>query len=1071
MTKIVFTLCMLLVAVGSNAQRNFVPNGSFEHVDDCQIVHSLSGIMEGWYDYLRGGSSDAFTTCSVPPGVPSNAAGYQVPDQGNNYVGIFTSYNSNNGILMSETICRVIRPLLINRPCEVSMSVSKARTSVNEPSTDGFGVFFFNQGPASIPGAYQPAYMVPQVSYSSYGPVSDTANWTRLVKTYTPDSAYDHMVISTFSTALNHRAYYYIDSVVITQALNVDIGEILDTALCVGQTITVPYMVLANVFAPGNVFTLQLSDAIGSFTNPVNLAAVTSVNSGQFTFSIPLNTPPGTGYRMRVRSSNIIDSSAVNFYNISIANNIPVFPVAASNSPVCTGGKIQLSATTTTTPAWWRWTGANGFTSTLADPAIYNVTLANAGDYIVESYNGCGSKKDTTTVVVNMTPAQINSPTALALCEKAVIALTSSNSSPGVTWLWTGPNGYSATQQNPAIPNATTGMAGKYYVTATLNGCITKDSTNVLIRTSPIVTASNDTAVCNGQPVSFGATSNMPGVIWSWTGPNNFTSSQQLPVIPVTTMSSTGDYVITITEPAYSCKDTDTVYVLIKPTPVGFSATATTPVCGGQPINLVGNTSSTGVTFTWSGPSYSSSLQSPTIVNSTTAMSGDYELIANLNGCILKDTVTVEVKPTPTVTASSNFNICEGMPINMLASSNEPAATFGWAGPLGFTANTAITVRSNSTVPMSGNYVVTAALNGCSSQYTLPVVVNPQPILPTVSSNSIACDTLKLFATGSIGASYYWNGPGGYTSNQQNPFIEPASPAHNGTYTVFSTLGPCVSAGVNVQASVHPRPYLGAYASPNDTVCDGTVVTFVTVPMNGIQNPQFQWFKNGVEVAGQTSLTYVGAYATGDKFYCRTYAQDLCNNNITLYSNEISMVVQPIVNSLSASISSVPAIPQPGQPINFKCDVVSGGYTPQFQWRKNGQDILGAIHANWSANNLAPYDEITCHVTSSDPCATPKETVAAKVIINFPTTVNDVNTDNGISIYPNPNSGNFTIESKTHKVTEVELLNSIGQKVYSLKADGKALNISLPASLANGIYTLKLNTEAGIHQQRITLQR
>ena len=45
------------------------------------------------------------------------------------------------------------------------------------------------------------------------------------------------------------------------------------------------------------------------------------------------------------------------------------------------------------------------------------------------------------------------------------------NSSPDVSYSWTGPNSFSSSLQNPSIPNATQLEAGTYYVTVSLGGC------------------------------------------------------------------------------------------------------------------------------------------------------------------------------------------------------------------------------------------------------------------------------------------------------------------------------------------------------------------------------------------------------------------------------------------------------------------------------------------------------------------------------------------------------------------------------------------------------------------------
>jgi hypothetical protein len=47
----------------------------------------------------------------------------------------------------------------------------------------------------------------------------------------------------------------------------------------------------------------------------------------------------------------------------------------------------------------------------------------------------------------------------------------------GATYSWTGPNGFTSTNQNPSIANATIAAAGDYSVTATIGDCTSVPAT------------------------------------------------------------------------------------------------------------------------------------------------------------------------------------------------------------------------------------------------------------------------------------------------------------------------------------------------------------------------------------------------------------------------------------------------------------------------------------------------------------------------------------------------------------------------------------------------------------------
>lgn len=81
-------------------------------------------------------------------------------------------------------------------------------------------------------------------------------------------------------------------------------------------------------------FTAQLSNSAGSFSNPTTIGSVTSTNAGTIAATIPNGTTVGTGYKVRLISSNP-----------SITNN-PSKPFEVlSVCPAPCAGLLTLSST------------------------------------------------------------------------------------------------------------------------------------------------------------------------------------------------------------------------------------------------------------------------------------------------------------------------------------------------------------------------------------------------------------------------------------------------------------------------------------------------------------------------------------------------------------------------------------------------------------------------------------------------------------------------------------------------------------------------------------------------------
>jgi len=81
-----------------------------------------------------------------------------------------------------------------------------------------------------------------------------------------------------------------------------------------------------GTFTAGNVYTAQLSDATGSFTNPLNIGTLSSVaNSGSISITIPANSITGSGYIIRVISDNpLITGSNSAAFTITQVDPCPV---------------------------------------------------------------------------------------------------------------------------------------------------------------------------------------------------------------------------------------------------------------------------------------------------------------------------------------------------------------------------------------------------------------------------------------------------------------------------------------------------------------------------------------------------------------------------------------------------------------------------------------------------------------------------------------------------------------------------------------------------------------------------
>jgi PKD repeat protein len=235
-------------------------------------------------------------------------------------------------------------------------------------------------------------------------------------------------------------------------------------------------------------------------------------------------------------------------------------PVVSSNSPVCAGSSVELSATALP-GATYQWSGPGGFSSTEQNPEIPGASAMHEGVYsLVVTLSGCTSAPITTEVSVQSGPSVTpgsNSP----LCEGSALQLTAS-SLPGATYSWTGPAGFESAEQNPLISAVTPAQGGLYFVTPTVNGC-TGVASSLLVTVNAGGVSSFVYSPSNpipGTQVTFTPTIAGNSYSWSFEDGTPISSSAEN---PSATWSTAGPHDVTLTASQNGCSTTTTVSLYV----------------------------------------------------------------------------------------------------------------------------------------------------------------------------------------------------------------------------------------------------------------------------------------------------------------------------------------------------------------------------------------------------------------------------------------------------------------------------------------------------------------------------
>ncbi|MCZ8284399.1 MAG: hypothetical protein O9353_03000, partial [Bacteroidia bacterium] len=300
-----------------------------------------------------------------------------------------------------------------------------------------------------------------------------------------------------------------------------------------------------------------------------------------------------------------------------VVNANPTATASANPNVICVGGTINLNAGGGT---GYTWSGPNGYNNATQNPSIPNAGSANVGDYTVTvtDANSCSSTAVASVTIVTL-PSFTLTTNGANICYGQTIQFNA-GSGP-FTYSWAGPGSYTvANSTNPTIPNATTSNSGTYTVTASAGSCASSQTLAVNVYPQIMANASAAAYVlCAGSVANLSGTG---GGTYSWTGPNNFSSTNQNPQFPSIQANEAGIYTLTVTDNTTNCTAIDTVQLQVNAAPTLLS-TSGDSTCYGQQLSLAANFG-TGVTVNW----YSDAA----LTNLVQANSNTYQTTPSANG-------------------------------------------------------------------------------------------------------------------------------------------------------------------------------------------------------------------------------------------------------------------------------------------------------------------------------------------------------------------------------------------------------------------------------------------------------
>ncbi len=422
-----------------------------------------------------------------------------------------------------------------------------------------------------------------------------------------------------------------------------------------------------SITASGNATSYSWSSGLGS-------AATVSVS--------PTST---TTYN--VTASSGANCSATATITITVTET-PNITVSSANNSICSGASTTVSVTGNASGYTW----SNG----LGSRQSFTVNPSNTSEYDVTASNGNCSATGAVTVNVTQTPVISVNPVSTSICTGgAGTSLTITGTAASYNWS----NGLGTSQTVTANPTSTT----TYTVTASNGNCSATSSATVNVSNLPTASISpGNASVCPGNSIPISAYPN--GTAYTWSGPGNYTGSQQSANI-----SATGLYSVTITNPG-GCAGSATASIEVSP---GVSPTVNAgnnvSIQSGQQTQL--NAIATGgvgpYSYLWSP---ATGLNADTLNNpvaSPTVTTTYVVTVTGANGCITTGQVIVTVQGAACDTSISPTVIING---NQLAAGYIANASYQWQLNGQNIPDTGRYVTANS----QGNYSVVVTIGSCT---------------------------------------------------------------------------------------------------------------------------------------------------------------------------------------------------------------------------------------------------------------------------------------------------------------------------------------------------------------------
>ncbi len=387
-------------------------------------------------------------------------------------------------------------------------------------------------------------------------------------------------------------------------------------------------------------------------------------------------------------------------------------------------------------------------------------------------------------------------------------------------------------------------------------------------------------------------------------------------------------------------------------------------------------------------------------------------------------TVTLNPAPVPTITGPNSMCFNSGY---FYYSTEAGFSNYSWTtsagGNITFGAGTNTVQVTWSTAGAQSISVNYSNSIGCyaGTPTVLPITVNGVPSAAgTITGTATACGGttgVAYFVAPVLNAmAYVWTLPAGATiaagAGSNSIMVNYAGNASSGNITVHgNNLCGNGTSSPAFAVAVTPLPDTPGTITGPASICQGDAAVIYSVA--SIPNA------NGYTWTVPAGATIVSGANTNSILV--NFAPTASSGNITVHGTN-SCGNGPVSPNFALTANPIPAAPViTAAGVILSSDAASGN-----QWYMDGALLPGAIYQTYTATESGEYwDVVTMNNCSSD-----TSNHIPVVIIG----INEQQTGS-ISVYPNPNNGQFTVKISSLKKEsfKISVINNMGMKIIELK--------------------------------------